>query len=479
MKLESYGSAISDAETALSLDPNYLKAYYRRGSARLALTHYKDAKKDFGYVVKLRPDDPDAKNKLSECEKAIKRQAFELAIATESSDQKLTVDSKKFEHMDIPNDYKGPHLPSLPSHSLPLPHHHQNSSSSSTTPVSPNSSNIPTLMGATASECAVDPTAVNPWGISVQFVTDLMEYFRSQKLLHKKYVYELLYRVRHLLASYPSLVHVPWPNNASYFNVCGDTHGQYYDTLNIFKLSGIPSPTNPYIFNGDFVDRGSFSVENVLVLFAWKLLYPDYVHLTRGNHEGRQINRMYGFEGEVLHKYDSTTMDMFSEVFHALPLSICIDKRVLVVHGGLCQKDGVLLDEISRIDRFKEIPESGLMSDLLWSDPQPFPGRGPSKRGVGKSFGPDITAKFLSDNNLEYLIRSHEVKDDGYLVEHSGKCITIFSAPNYCDTMSNLGAICRVSPNKNEAPTFITFRSVPHPPIGPMAYSRMGNMYGL
>lgn len=425
-------------------------------------------------MVKQRPDDGDAKNKLSECEKAIKRQAFESAIAVESSDQKLTVDSMKFEHMDVPVDYKGPHLPSLPSKMLPL------SSSTPTTYASTTASTVlPTVMGANPTECLADEHAVNPWGLSLHFVTDLIDHFRNQKLLHKKYVYELLYRARHLLASYPSLVHIPWPVNAPYFNVCGDTHGQYYDTVNIFKLAGIPSPTNPYVFNGDFVDRGSFSVENVLILFAWKLLFPDYVHLTRGNHEGRAINRMYGFEGEVLHKYDSVTMDMFSEVFHALPLSVCIDKRVLVLHGGLFQKDGVLLDEIARIDRFREIPESGLMSDLLWSDPQPFPGRGPSKRGVGKSFGPDITAKFLNDNQLEYLIRSHEVKDDGYVVEHGGKCITVFSAPNYCDTMSNMGAICRVSPVPQESPQFLTFRSVPHPPIGPMAYSRMGNMYGL
>ena len=133
------------------------------------------------------------------------------------------------------------------------------------------------------------------------------------------------------------------------YNVCGDTHGQYYDTLNIFSLIGEPSPVNPFVFNGDFVDRGSFSVENVLMLFAWKLLLPDYVHLTRGNHETKNMNLMYGFSGEVKSKYDSVTMDLFSEVFQSLPLAVCLDKRVLVVHGGLFQKDGVLLDELSLI----------------------------------------------------------------------------------------------------------------------------------
>ncbi len=145
-------------------------------------------------------------------------------------------------------------------------------------------------------------------------------------------------------------------------------------------------------------------------------------------HETKNMNMMYGFTGEVKAKYDTTTMNLFTEVFHALPLALCVDRRALVLHGGLFQQDGVTLEDIARIDRFREPPESGLMSDLLWSDPQPFPGRGPSKRGMGQSFGPDITARFLAANGLDVLIRSHEVKDDGYVVEHGGKCITVFSA---------------------------------------------------
>jgi hypothetical protein len=94
------------------------------------------------------------------------------------------------------------------------------------------------------------------------------------------------------------------------------------------------------------------------------------------------MNKMYGFEGEVRAKLDSNCMDMFAEVFRSLPLAVVVDKRVLVVHGGLFQKDGVTLEEIAKIDRFREPPESGLMSDILWSDPQPFAGRGPSKRGA-------------------------------------------------------------------------------------------------
>jgi len=101
------------------------------------------------------------------------------------------------------------------------------------------------------------------------------------------------------------------------------------------------------------------------------------------------------------------------------------------VHGGLFSRDDVKLDELRMLDRFKQPPGEGLMVEMLWSDPQMLPGRSPSKRGVGIQFGPDVTEKFLAFNDLDFIIRSHEVKDNGYVIEHNGKCITVFSAPNY------------------------------------------------
>ena len=118
---------------------------------------------------------------------------------------------------------------------------------------------------------------------------------------------------------------------------------------------------------------------------------------------------------------------------------------------------------------------SGIMSDILWADPQPFKGRGPSKRGVGLSFGPDVTAQFLADNGLEMVVRSHEVRDEGFLVEHDGKLVTIFSAPNYCAQMGNKGGIIHFTPDMK--PTYVKFTAVAHPPIRPMAYA--GNMFGF
>ncbi|DBA02948.1 TPA: hypothetical protein N0F65_005975 [Lagenidium giganteum] len=428
MKTESYGLAIEDASAAIELDASYIKAYYRRGSAELALGHHKKAVKDFRLVVRMKPQDKDARTKLKLCEKIIKEAAFAAAIQSERNlPLSETIDVNA---IVVDPSYDGPHLPE------------------------------------------------DPLTTSASFITLLMERFKRGKLLHRKYVIQILLEMKKMLSSLPSLLRLSLPDTAdAHFTVCGDTHGQFYDVCNIFSLNGMPSETNPYLFNGDFVDRGSFSFEVVMTLFVMKLVFPNHVHLLRGNHESKNMNKIYGFEGEVKHKYDDTVMQLFTEVFNWLPLAAVIENKVVVVHGGLFSEENVTLDDIEKIDRNHEPPESGLMSDLMWSDPQPFPGRGPSKRGIGLSFGPDVTKAFLAHNNLELLVRSHEVKDEGYLVEHDGKCITVFSAPNYCDQMGNKGAFIRFE--KDMKPKFTQFTAVEHPPIRPMAYAgNMGGMFG-
>ena len=172
--------------------------------------------------------------------------------------------------------------------------------------------------------------------LTQDFVEAMVEHLRDEKRLHKRYVLIILLGIRELLAKDKSLVdlHVPDGEDGQ-FTVCGDTHGQFYDLLESFRINGSPSSENPYHFNGDFVDRGSFSVEVALTLFAYKLAYPDGLFLTRGNHESRTCNAMYGFEGEVLHKYDRSVMSLFTEVFNQLPLAACLDNSVIIVHGGL------------------------------------------------------------------------------------------------------------------------------------------------
>mmetsp|Transcript_82417 Transcript_82417/g.123691 ORF Transcript_82417/g.123691 Transcript_82417/m.123691 type:complete len:176 (+) Transcript_82417:923-1450(+) len=164
------------------------------------------------------------------------------------------------------------------------------------------------------------------------------------------------------------------------------------------------------------------------------------MHLTRGNHEAKNMNKLYGFEGEVLNKYDGNIYELFSKIFCALPLAYTLNKKVMVAHGGLFTKDGVTLDDIKKVNRFREPPDEGIMCDLLWADPIKENGRAPSKRGISMGFGPDVSKKFLDENKLELLVRSHEMKENGYEVEANGRVVTIFSAPNYCDQMKNKGA---------------------------------------
>lgn len=192
------------------------------------------------------------------------------------------------------------------------------------------------------------------------------------------------------------------------------------------------------------------------------------------------MNKIYGFEGEVKFKYDDSVMKLFSVFFQSLPLAAVLQDKVFVVHGGISTENGgkVALSDIDAVQRFREPPESGLMSDLLWSDPQPQRGRSPSKRGLGFSFGPDYTAAFLAHNSLSLLVRSHEVRDEGFEIEHDGKCITVFSAPNYCDQMGNKGAYLVFTDEQSlQRPECVSFTHVQHPNVPPMRYAM--NMFSL
>ncbi|RNA29186.1 serine threonine- phosphatase 5 [Brachionus plicatilis] len=431
LKSEFYGYALSDADKSIELDPKYVKGYYRRASANLALGKFKLALKDYEFVVKTRPNDKDALQKLKECEKICKKIAFQRAIAIDDSLlNKSAWDQIDIEALRISNteaDYTGPKFDSNK--------------------------------------------------ITIEFVMELMEHYKQQKVLHKKYAYEILFQIHETLKKTPTLVEIDVASNKK-FTICGDIHGQFYDLLNIFKINGIPGEQNGYLFNGDFVDRGSFSVEVIFTLFGLKLVYPDCFFLARGNHESLNMNQMYGFEGEVKSKYSPQMFNIFTEIFNLLPLCHLINSKVLVMHGGLFSKDDVTLQDIRSVNRNRQPPEEGLMCDLMWSDPQYTDGRSSSKRGVGIQFGPDITKKFLEKNSLDYIIRSHEVKQEGYEIMHDGKCITVFSAPNYCDTMGNKGAFINIK-GDDLTPKFISYEAVDHPKIKPMAYANSFSLFGL
>ncbi|KAJ2998969.1 Serine/threonine-protein phosphatase 4 catalytic subunit [Globomyces sp. JEL0801] len=170
--------------------------------------------------------------------------------------------------------------------------------------------------------------------------------------------------------------------------ICGDIHGQFFDLKELLKVGGKCPDTN-YLFMGDFVDRGFYSVETFLLLLALKVRYPDRITLIRGNHESRQITQVYGFYDECLRKYGSVNVWRYCcEIFDYMSLSAIIDEKIFCVHGGLSPSI-TSLDQIRVIDRKQEVPHEGAMCDLLWSDPDDIDGWGLSPRGAGYLFGGD------------------------------------------------------------------------------------------
>jgi len=428
IKMENFGSALADATKAIEAAPEFPKGYYRRGTAYMALNRPKDALKDFTQLCKLAPTDRDARDKLKQCKQQVQTEKFAMAIGCEKT--KPVSETLDLDKMIVDSTYTGPVYVS---------------------------------------------GAVTP-----EFCKELMEWQRQEKTIAKKYAYQIVVDMMAFLKKNgTTLVDIDVPDDGE-VTVCGDVHGQYYDLLNIWNLNGVPSESNPYLFNGDFVDRGSFSAEVILILFAWKLAHPHHLHLARGNHETRNMNKLYGFEGEITKKYDEELYQLFCECFCLLPLCHVIKQQIFVVHGGLFSKDDVTLDMIRKVNRDCEPPDEGLMTELLWSDPQPGRGRVPSKRGVGVAFGQDVTENFLKTNNLKMVIRSHEMKEEGYEIEHCGKLCTVFSAPNYCDQMGNKGAFIRLD-GKTMTPKYTSFAAVPHPNVRAMQYANpmLGQMFGM
>ncbi|XP_009884795.1 PREDICTED: serine/threonine-protein phosphatase with EF-hands 2 [Charadrius vociferus] len=349
--------------------------------------------------------------------------------------------------------------------------------------------------------------------------TALLEAFKQKQQLHARYVLNLLHETRKHLKQLPNISHVSTCYSEE-VTVCGDLHGQLDDLFLIFYKNGLPSPSKSYVFNGDFVDRGKQSLEILIILFTFLLIYPKEVHLNRGNHEDHMVNLRYGFAKEVMQKYKvhgKKILKMVQNVFCWLPLATLIDQKVLIIHGGI--SDTTDLDMLEKIQRNKprptqapsmanrlefskwvrqtvqeqiewcrrlvdisesedeELTYSSVVSltdldgpcwtrqeewkqilDILWSDPMPQEGcRVNTVRGGGCYFGPDVTEKILEKYNLQFLIRSHECKQEGYEFCHNRKVLTIFSASNYYEIGSNRGAYVKLGPDL--VPHFVQYQA--------------------
>ena len=223
-------------------------------------------------------------------------------------------------------------------------------------------------------------------------------------------------------------------------HVCGDIHGQYYDLLRIFEHCGYPGDFN-YLFLGDYVDRGKQSLETICLLLCYKIKYPEKVTLLRGNHESSVTNRIYGFYDECKRRYNVKLWKSFTELFNYLPVAALIDDKILCMHGGL-SPDLKSIQNIQDISRPTDIPDTGLLCDLLWSDPDKEANDyDENDRGVSVIFGEKVVIDFNKKNDLDLIIRAHQVVDDGYEFFANRQLITIFSAPNYCGEFDNSAGI--------------------------------------
>lgn len=298
----------------------------------------------------------------------------------------------------------------------------------------------------------------------IQFLKN--HFYREGRITEEQALY-IINKGTELLKQEPNLLEVDAP-----ITVCGDIHGQYYDLMKLFEVGGNPAETR-YLFLGDYVDRGYFSIECVLYLWALKIWYPTTLFLLRGNHECRHLTDYFTFKLECKHKYSEKVYDACMESFCALPLAAIMNKQFLCIHGGL-SPDLNTLDDLREIDRFREPPTHGLMCDLLWADPLEEFGQEKTNecfvhnhvRGCSYFFSYHAACNFLEKNGLLSIIRAHEAQDAGYRMYRKTKTtgfpsvMTIFSAPNYLDVYNNKAAVLKY---ENNVMNIRQFNYTPHP----------------
>ncbi|KAI8075131.1 serine/threonine-protein phosphatase 2B catalytic subunit A1 [Gongronella butleri] len=290
---------------------------------------------------------------------------------------------------------------------------------------------------------------------NVRFLKD--HFYREGRLTEEQALY-IIEKGTELLRAEPNLLEIDAPTT-----VCGDIHGQYYDLMKLFEVGGDPATTR-YLFLGDYVDRGYFSIE------MW---YPTTMYLLRGNHECRHLTDYFTFKLECKHKYTERVYNACTTSFCALPLAAVMNRQFLCVHGGLSPHLRTLAD-FREINRFKEPPTDGPLCDVLWSDPHEEYGSEATTqhfvhnhvRGCSYFYTYEGVCAFLERNGLLSIIRGHEAQDNGYRMYKQTRStsfpsvMTIFSAPNYLDMYNNKAAILIY---ENSVLNIRQFNATPHP----------------
>lgn len=245
--------------------------------------------------------------------------------------------------------------------------------------------------------------------------------------------------VREVLLSQPALLELSAP-----VKIVGDIHGQYTDLIRMFEMCGFPPNAN-FLFLGDYVDRGKQSLETILLLMCYKLKFPENFFLLRGNHECANVTRVYGFYDECKRRCNIKIWKTFVDAFNCLPIAAIVANKIFCVHGGLSPSLSHM-DDIRQIARPTDVPDYGLLNDLLWSDPADMEADWESnERGVSYCFGKKVIMEFLQRNDFDLVCRAHMVVEDGYEFFQDRILVTVFSAPN----VKRYSVVIEVSANRS------------------------------
>ena len=242
---------------------------------------------------------------------------------------------------------------------------------------------------------------------------------------------------RELFLSQPALLELSAP-----VKIVGDIHGQYTDLIRLFEMCGFPPNAN-FLFLGDYVDRGKQSLETILLLFCYKLKFPENFFMLRGNHECANVTRVYGFYDECKRRCNIKIWKTFVDTFNCLPIASIVAGKIFCVHGGL-SPNLAHMDDIRQIARPTDVPDYGLLNDLLWSDPADMDTDWEAnERGVSYCFGKSVIMGFLQKHDFDLVCRAHMVVEDGYEFFQDRILVTVFSAPNVSSTFKVILCILR------------------------------------
>ncbi|KAJ2688770.1 serine/threonine protein phosphatase Pzh1 [Coemansia spiralis] len=257
--------------------------------------------------------------------------------------------------------------------------------------------------------------------------------------LRNSEIIAVCHAAREVFLAQPTLLQLAAP-----VKITGDIHGQYTDLLRLFDKCGYPPHCN-YLFLGDYVDRGKQSLETMLLLMCFKIKYPDNFFLLRGNHECANVTRVYGFYDECKRRCNVKVWKAFVNAFNALPVAAVVASKIFCVHGGL-SPDLVTMEQVRQLPRPCDVPDHGVLNDLLWSDPSDTAADWEeNERGVSYCFGKSVISEFLRRMDFDLICRAHMVVEDGYEFFHGRQLVTVFSAPNYCGEFDNSGAVMNVN----------------------------------